>query len=577
MKRTSFFLAVSLSLLVTSPAVGATTDQPLLAEAPTRPLPGADLGRARDVLLPGSVALTRREIDALILPPPGVPLHLPSIDRFTDNESTPLRFRPVSLFADGATLREIRHGREQIRPLPEVQHYLASNASTGIGLAVNPETGEVSGYLTKGGDRLQLGGNIVGPIHFTDVEETEEGSNSCGNEGHDLSLGAPPIEAMPLAASASAAAAGEAISYQAVVAIDTDTEWMNRFGGNAAAAMTWITELFLAMNVFYERDVETRLLIGDVVLRVGSDPYSVASDRFAQLNEFGAYWMENQGGVERQFAAMFSGRSICSGCFSGIAWVDQYCDSGRRYLNGSVPGSYSYNAIGSGRTPGNTAIYVGHELGHNLGSTHTHCYSPPVDTCYNGENGCYSEAVSCPAGGKGTIMSYCHVSGANGAGCGTSKSEFHPIVQARLESRLATELVAGCIAPYTEVVLEPEFSSTPVAGAGLGFGEWPVGELSDAEAIQVQNTGDAELTLSCALSGAGQGAYTIANCPAAVPASGTGQVSLTCTPPSAGPQPATLTLTTNDADEGQNTYALTCSGAEPPPADVIFAGGFENE
>ena len=82
---------------------------------------------------------------------------------------------------------------------------------------------------------------------------------------------------------------------------------------------------------------------------------------------------------------------------------------------------------------------------------------------------------------------------------------------------------------------EPEFSSTPAAGAGLGFGEWPVGELSDAEAIQVQNTGDAELTLSCALSGTGQGAYTIANCPAAVPASGTGQVSLTCTPPSAGP------------------------------------------
>src|SRR4029079_6150101 len=62
---------------------------------------------------------------------------------------------------------------------------------------------------------------------------------------------------------------------------------------------------------------------------------------------------------------------------------------------------------------------VGHEIGHNFGSPHTHCYSPPIDNCYNAEPGCYSGNPSCPAsttingvtGVTGTIMSYCHVSG----------------------------------------------------------------------------------------------------------------------------------------------------------------------
>jgi hypothetical protein len=42
-------------------------------------------------------------------------------------------------------------------------------------------------------------------------------------------------------------------------------------------------------------------------------------------------------------------------------------------------------------------------------------------------------------------MSYCH----NLANC-SSATEFHPTVQALLENRLASELVAGCILPYED-------------------------------------------------------------------------------------------------------------------------------
>jgi hypothetical protein len=149
------------------------------------------------------------------------------------------------------------------------------------------------------------------------------------------------------------------------------------------------------------------------------------------------------------WTASLSGRGVNANQFSGVAWLNKYCENGYWTNEGTqVAGSYSFNAIGTNWSAGAAALYVGHEIGHNMGSPHTHCYSPAVDQCYNGEGSCYSGTPVCPAGGKGTIMSYCHVGGANGAGCGSSNAEFHPTVQGLLESRLSTKLVQGCILPY---------------------------------------------------------------------------------------------------------------------------------
>jgi hypothetical protein len=290
-------------------------------------------------------------------------------------------------------------------------------------------------------------------VELQAVETSPDQVNSCGTSLEDQAPQSLAHLNSPMPESVSSAPPGTTISFQTVVAVDTDTEWMAGKGNDPTIATTWITDTFLAMNVFYERDVETHLLIGDIILRVGSDPYSVATNRSNQMDEFAEYWRLNMSATSRDFATLFSGRDIGSNSFSGIAWINQFCKKGSLQGQRTV-GSYSFNAIGTNRTPANTALYIGHELGHNMGSPHTHCYSPTIDQCYNGESGCYSGSLSCPAGGKGTIMSYCHVAGSNGAGCGTNKLEFHARVQTLMEGLLAANS-PSCIEAY-EAPPDPE-------------------------------------------------------------------------------------------------------------------------
>ena len=400
----------------------------------------------------GSVQLKLHEIESVLNTGKGERISLPSLEHFTGGLPGTLNFQRVELFSKDARIYHSTGGELRTLPRDPRLFFVGTNRKMGVGFAVDPVLGEITGFATSHGKKLKIKGSLASTLDFSELEGNPGDYSDCLTEQQLQPASALNNLDEPLALSSSAAADGELISFHAVVAIDTDTEWLsNKFSNNTANALQWISDLFLAMNVFFERDIETQLLIGDTTLRTSNDPYTVPSDRYAQLNEFGEHWMENMGHVDRQFAAMFSGRNIGSGSFSGIAWINQYCQYGYSANGGTVvPGSYSYNAIGANRSAGNTALFVGHEIGHNMGSTHTHCYNPPVDQCYNAESGCYSGTPACPASGRGTIMSYCHFGGSNGANCGSSNLEFHPTVQGLLESRLSNQLVQGCIQPYTD-------------------------------------------------------------------------------------------------------------------------------
>ena len=119
----------------------------------------------------------------------------------------------------------------------------------------------------------------------------------------------------------------------------------------------------------------------------------------------------------------------------------------------------------------------------------------------------------------------------------------------------------------------PEFESVPPPGSTLDFASVQIGTVSDTLIIQVENLGDAGLTMDCALSGDGASAFQVVQCPASVNAAASEQIEVNCQPNVAESFTASLDLATNDADEGAVSYQLVCTGVP----DTVFSDGFEAE
>lgn len=442
--------AVGLALLawaaVASPLHGA---EPELAIPPGEVLPSEQPGRFSEAFaVPLEVAA------ALLAGGVGEPIRLSAFP-VAPGRREALELRRYEVYAPGARVRVIDASGEREVPRSPRPQYLGAaslDARVRVGLSVDPETGFVRGLVDGPLGRFWVQEPEAGSSRhlLVDSEEPQRAAGvrleeTCGSEALPLpdSLDGLTLRVPGGAEGPETVLGGP--THTAVIAVDTDMELLDeKFSNNTTNASGWIADLFTAMNVAYERDVGLRLLQGETFLRPGSppytgDPWSVTGSpaSSAHLSEFGTYWAANNGGVDRVLAMLLSGKSSSSNSASGIAWIDGYCESQ------SSGGGYSINQVFTGNF--SSATLVAHELGHNFGSPHTHCYVPPVDLCYNAQGGCYAGPVSCP-GGPGTTMSYCHFSPPNGAGCGQNQLVFHPTVAA-LFTTLITLHTPGCVEP----------------------------------------------------------------------------------------------------------------------------------
>ncbi len=402
--------------------------------------------------------------------------------------ASPTLFERIEVYAPDARIWVIdEHGKRQI-PRSTARHYVAISGKPAA-FTVDMESGALSGlqmvdsqpHLLEGSVRsdgaiaVQLGAR-------TDRNQQGEAVDwACGGGlEHDHEL----PSALQLASAARAAPPGTAkgapATRQARIAVDTDTEIMSlKFSNSTSQANNYIASLFALMNGIFEAapgagGLDLRVVIGDVFLRVGSDPYS-AVDGNAQLNEFSEFWRVSQGAVQRAFAMLLSGKSSNPNSASGIAWVltsGNYCSSTGQVFPGGTFGHYSATKVF--RFPGSTAAndvsVIAHEVGHNLGAFHTHCTATngtgptgtgTMDQCFSGESvgptACYSGSVSCPGGNAGTLMSYCHFSaGSGGPNCGPAMTLFHPGHVTNLTGRIATNF-PGCITPLA--AMDPIFAN----------------------------------------------------------------------------------------------------------------------
>jgi hypothetical protein len=363
---------------------------------------------------------------------------------------------------------------------------------SGIYVAVDPVTGTFESLTeSPGGAQHQLRPLVAGKagLHLLATPEAflagqgapPKPSWECGEDqlppqprsaaGDTLSPPALAERSGPITANAGA--------YNlATIAIDTDHEFMSsKFSDDTTAATNYVASLFAQINVMYERDLQVQLKVGDTILRTASvgDPYTQGPSPSgaasgAELTEFANYWAANYGTTIRTVAAMLSGKSPDPSLAAGIAWVASLCDHST---------GYSFSQVFLIDYLAGDALIVGHEIGHNFGSRHTHCYSPPIDQCYNAEAGCYSGAPSCPAPTTingvanvyGTIMSYCHLL----QGCST-EMVFHPRTVAVLNPNIQNAL-GVCITPQSSppavTGISPNHGSTaggtPVTISGSNF------------------------------------------------------------------------------------------------------------
>ena len=163
--------------------------------------------------------------------------------------------------------------------------------------------------------------------------------------------------------------------------------------GSTAAVTNYMTTLFNNFQVIYNNEsIGSKL--NQLYIWTTADSYN------NDLNTFSA----NRSGFGANLATLFS---TTGG--GGVAWLDVVCGSSEYYKHGfcgsvgsSIPAVPNYS------WPVNVST---HEVGHNLGSPHTHACTwtgGAIDGC--GPTAGYSEGCTAalPSGG-GTIMSYCHL------------------------------------------------------------------------------------------------------------------------------------------------------------------------
>src|SRR6185436_13126644 len=116
------------------------------------------------------------------------------------------------------------------------------------------------------------------------------------------------------------------------------------------------------MSTMFERDLGVQLRVGDTILRVGADPYTVncgGNTCLAGLTAFSAYWAANYTSIDRGLAALLSGRQPQPNLSSGTAYIAGLCDNDRGYSINQPFTSGDYISL--------QTIFTGHEIGHNFG------------------------------------------------------------------------------------------------------------------------------------------------------------------------------------------------------------------
>ncbi len=305
---------------------------------------------------------------------------------------------PFEVFSDDAQVFRMVDGQAVPAPRPDVRFFK--------GRGITDTTSSLLLSVAGGRDvvmRVQSGGEttLINPIP-SETRETQHmmvaGSALSGEPlGTLCSSGELPQHQEAMAAMTeegehAMARTGELIEAEIMVDINYGLI-ANAFGGDTDAASSYALNIVAASSGLYERDLSMSLKVSQLFYWAQPDPFSAASSQ-GQLQSYQQYCNNARGDQARDLAVLMA--DLADG--GGIAYLDVVCNPQMGYAVTNMEINTTFPAQGYSWD----LVVVTHELGHNFGSPHTHCYSPPIDRCN-------SECGHAVVPQVGTIMSYCHL------------------------------------------------------------------------------------------------------------------------------------------------------------------------
>ena len=184
---------------------------------------------------------------------------------------------------------------------------------------------------------------------------------------------------------------------------ECDFQMYQDFGSSTVNVNNYVTAFFNSCIAMYAQD-SINTAIQQIFVWTSSDPYAGLNDNEKVLKLFGG---RLQNSINGDLAHWVSTRTDISG---GVAWLGVLCNP---FNAPDSSGPYGVSVIENTFDPFPAYSWVVnvvvHEMGHNLGSNHTHnCTWPggPIDSCFTIEGACYTGPLIPRVG---TVMSYCHL------------------------------------------------------------------------------------------------------------------------------------------------------------------------